>query len=118
MFNFKETYTTPTAEQLSKLSTDTINRLDNYMESDCQYLLNLFNKALTESLKPSDRSSHYVDIDYGKLNVLVKLDQCEKTKYDLIGEMKNVGVTVEENKVWERKFISYNKLNKKLTCFW
>ncbi len=115
------TYNTPTAEQLDKLSRDVNRRADERLESDCKYLLNSMNRVLTESLNTTESFSHSVNIDTNKLNSrFMKLEDCTDTKYNIIQEMKNVGVNVGKTNSFygsSGASIHYRKITKSIDVY-
>ncbi len=114
------TYNTPTAEQLNKLSQNCNRKYDERLESDCKYLLNTMNKVLNESLDTEESFTHSVKLNRDKFNsTFVRLEDCSNTKYNIIQEMKNVGVSLEKiNSLYvSAPSICYRKISKKMDIF-
>ena len=56
MFSFTKTYNTPSIEQLDALAINVKSKSNERLNSDCAYLLNVFNQTLVESLSSTDKT--------------------------------------------------------------
>lgn len=117
MFSFTKTYNTPSIEQLDALAINVKSKSNERLNSDCAYLLNVFNQTLVESLSSTDKTYHSVDIDASKLNNYIKVTECANTQYDIISTMNNAGVKVEQRNWSSIKYTFYNKINKTLNLY-
>lgn len=114
MFSFEGHLNTPSAESLEELSKEITRKESEYekfeyqkqKDSDCAYLLNMFNKVLFKSFF----TSGHVHTEYiNGLYEFKHLKYCSGSKYDPVGQMIKVGVKVNLNYDNSRnKFFSYN----------
>ncbi len=119
MFFNDKIYETPSAEQLDKLATDVKTKSNEKLNSDCAYLLNVFNQTLTESFKDPSKVNHSVDIDVSKLNNYIKLNDCAGTSHDIPAQMKTAGVKINQSDYTSShlKYTYYNKIDKTLNLY-
>lgn len=119
MFFNSKTYETPSSEQLDKLASDVKSKSNEKLNSDCAYLLNVFNQTLTESFKDPTKVNHSVDIDVLKLNNYIKLNDCAGTSHDIPAQMKTAGVKINQTDYTSGhlKYTYYNKIDKTLYLY-
>ena len=119
MLSNSQTYETPSAAQLDKLSVDVKTKSNERLNSDCAYLLNVFNQTLTESFNEPSKVNHSVDIDVSKLNNYIRITNCTGTPHDILSQMKNAGVKVNqcEYLTGHLKYTYYHKIDKTLNLY-
>lgn len=120
MFPNNKTYDTPTADQIEALANDVKTKSNERLNADCEYLLNVFNQTLTESFKDPSKINHSVDIDVDKLNnYYTKITDCNGTPFDIVKQMKTVGVTAKQGDFTSSrlKYTYYHKIDKTLSLY-
>ena len=111
----------PTKEQLEKLSKDVEQYEYDNKKKDCEYMMNLMIKTLTNANKSGPaRLYEHTEIDTTQLNdwANIRLKNCTGTIVNPIDELDKIGVKLTiETTLSSNSMVSYNKSKKSITIF-
>jgi len=108
--------TLPTKEQLDKLSKDIEHYEYMNNKNDCEYMMKLITKTLSQATKSSPTKIYETaDIDIKQLSLSLNtgLKKCTGTIVNPYEELDKIGVKLTvENSSYTYPHITYNKSNK------